>query len=70
MNIFKDILSRTHCNALLLYAIFEAKGTFGQKKSFLLATITFFTYFCRSTNKVKEYEHKTEKIYLARGRNS
>ena len=32
----------------------------------LLARETFFTYFCHPTNKMKDYELKTEKIYLAR----
>jgi hypothetical protein len=39
---------------------------FYKKGRNLLVRETFFTYFCRSTNKMKEYEHKTEKIYLAR----
>ena len=50
--------------------IFHTFRTFRQKKSILLATMTFFTYFCRSSNKVKEYEYKTEKIYLAGRRNT
>ena len=36
---------------------FHAICTIKQKISLLLATMTFFTYFCRSTNKVKEYEY-------------
>ena len=36
----------------------------------LLAKITLFTYFCRFNNKMTNYEFKTEKIYLARRRNS
>lgn len=32
----------------------------------LLVRKTFFTYFCRSTDKMKEYEHKTKKIYPTR----
>ena len=42
-------------------------GYFHKKGRNLLVRETFFTYFCRSTNKMKDYEHKTEKIYLARG---
>ena len=42
---------------------FENSGT-------LLAKITLFTYFCRFNNKMTEHEYKTEKIYLARRRNS
>ena len=43
---------------------------FYKKGRNLLVRETFFTYFCRSTNKMKEYEHKTEKIYIARRWNS
>ena len=41
-----------------------------QKRENLLVKVTFFTYFCHSTNKKREYEHKTEKIYLTGRRNS
>ena len=40
-------------------------GYFYKKGRNLLVRETFFTYFCRSTNKMKEYEYKTEKIYFA-----
>ena len=41
-----------------------------QKRENLLVKVTFFTYFCHSTNKKREYEHKTEKIYFTGRRNS
>ena len=46
--------------------IFSSNHEINKKDWNLLVRETFFPYFCHSTIKKKEYEHKTEKIYFAR----
>ena len=56
MHFFAKFLEITIFTASFIH-YFHTICTIKQKKSLLLATMTFFTYFCRSTNKVKEYEY-------------